>query len=310
MRKNNLTPNKGLSLSQAQSISNLCNQRTIEISAKLTSVNNYSKKIHIEGDWKTLQSAKPLPGNVLELLNLKSDLHACQAFLMENIKAKDRMLKEAKMDGADISDIDVPVRPNFVDPELLEEVDEEYGWEQLTVKEVNEFMEAEAFASHIGQFIHKSGILTHLRNELPHVPEIEWMVIKEGIKSPVTITPHHDSETLLRLHEELAAKHREYEQRVNYFKAKVKNLVTKENARIAKLNADAQNEAEKTNNDLQNKYDTAMQRYSEKVKSIRKEFEKERQARISQIASMRIDVDPRFQKIIDEFLTKLPDSEE
>ena len=299
--------------------SNLCNQRAIEIGGKLIDVNNYSKKIdvnnyskktHVEDNWKTLQSAKPLPENVVELLKNKAELHACQAFLMENIKAKDRMLKEAKTDNANISDIDTPIRPNFVDPKLLKEVDEEYGWEQLTVSEINEYIEAEAFAAHIGQFIHKDGILTHLRNELPHVPEIEWMVIKEGIKTPVDINVHHNSGNLLNIHEELAALHREYEQRVNYFKAKVKNLTTKRNAEIAKINADAQNEAEKINNDLQVKYDTAMQKYSERVKSIRKEFEKKRQARISEIASMRINVDPRFQKIIDEFLTKLPDSEE
>lgn len=310
MRKNNLTPNKGLSLSQAQSISNLCNQRAIEIGSKLTNVNNYQKTVKVEGEDKTLQRAKPLPNEVLELLTLKANLHACQAFLMENIKAKDVMLKVAKTDCADIGHIEVPVRPDFVDPELLKEVEEEWGWEQLTSSELNEFMEAEAFAAHIGQYIHKGGVLTHLRNELPNVPEIEWMVIKEGVKSPVTVEVHHDSETLLRLHEELAAKHREYEQRVNYFKAKVKNLTTKRNAEIAKINADAQNEAEKANNDLQSEYQTAMQHYSEKVKSIRKEFEKERQARISEIASMRITVDSRFQEIVNEFLTKLPDSEE
>ncbi len=48
--------------------------------------------------------------------------------------------------------------------------------------------------------------------------------------------------------EELAAKHREFEQRVNYFKAMVKNLVTTRNAQIAKHNADIQNAAAKTNN--------------------------------------------------------------
>jgi hypothetical protein len=47
MMKNSLAPNKGLSLSQAQSISNLCNQRAREISAQLSGVNNYSKSVSI-----------------------------------------------------------------------------------------------------------------------------------------------------------------------------------------------------------------------------------------------------------------------
>jgi hypothetical protein len=312
MKKNSLTPNKGLSLSQAQSISNLCNQRAVEIAAELTNVNNYSKKISVQGDWKTLQSSHPLPSNVVELLKIKAELHACQAFLMENIKAKDAMLRAARQATADLSDVIYPEKPKFTDPTegSLGQVNEDWGWKQLSAAEHNEFLEAEAHAAHIGQFIHKDGILTHLRNELPHVPEIEWMVIKAGEKSPVTIKKHHTSENLLKIHEELAALHREYEQRVNYFKAKVKNLATKENARIAKHNADLQNAAAKTNNDLQAEYETQMKKANEQANDIRVEFEKQRQARISEVASMRIEIDPRFQKTVDEFLTKLPDSEE
>ena len=46
-KKNSLTSNKGLSLSQAQSISNLCNQRAREIESKLNGVNNYSKSVAV-----------------------------------------------------------------------------------------------------------------------------------------------------------------------------------------------------------------------------------------------------------------------
>jgi len=312
MKKNSLTPNKGLSLSQAQSVSNLCNQRATEIAAQLTVVNNFSKTVRVDGDDKTIVAAHPLPSDVTDLLLKKAKLHACQAFLMENIKAKDLMLKHVRSASPDLSEVEAPEKPKYIHPEvnMESEVGEDWGWAQLKVSEVNEYLEAEAFAAHVGQFIHKNGILTGLRNELPNIPDIEWMTIKEGVKSPVTITKHHDASTLLGIHEELAAKHREHEQRVNYFKAKVKNLVTKENARIAKVNADAQNEAEKTNNELQSTFDVAYKAYNEKVKSIRAEFEKVRQARISEIAGMRIDVDPRFQEIVDEFLTKLPDTEE
>ena len=312
MKKNSLTPNKGLSLSQAQSISNLCNQRATEIAAQLTVVNNYSKTVKVDGEDKTVVAAHKLPENVAELLLEKAKLHACQAFLMENIKAKDAMLKGARNEQVDLSELAVPEQPKLIHPEvnMLTEVREDWGWAQLSVAEYNEYLEAEAFAAHVGQFIHKDGILTGLRNELPNIPDIEWMVIKEGVKSPVTITKHHDSQNLLAIHETLAEKHREYEQRVNYFKAKVKNLVTKENARIAKHNADAQNDAEAANNELQSSYETAYKAYSEKVKSLRAEFEKQRQAKISEIASMRITVDPRFKETVDEFLTKLPDNEE
>jgi hypothetical protein len=249
---------------------------------------------------------------VIALLKKKASLHACQAFLMENIKAKDALLNQARQQSADLTDVVYPEKPKFTNPveNSLGQVNENWGWEQLSAAELNEYLEAEAFAAHIGQFIHKDSILAGLRNELPNIPAIEWMVIKDGEKTPVTITVHHKAEDLLKIHNELATAHREYEQRVNYFKAKVKNLVTKENARIAKHNADLQNAAAKTNNDLQMTYETQMKKANEEANDIRVEFEKTRQARISEIASMRISVDPRFQNVVDEFLTNLPESQE
>jgi len=312
MKKNSLTPNKGLSLSQAQSISNLCNQSAIEISAVLMVVNNLKKTVKVEGEDKVTITPKPLPANVVELLKKKAGLHACQAFLMENIKAKDAMLKAVRTETADLSAVVYPEKPVFVDPVKgsLAQVSEDWGWEQLSASELNEFLEAEAFSAHIGQFIHKDGILTGLRNELPNIPAIEWMVIKDGVKTPVDITVHHNAEDLLKIHNELAQAHREYESRCNYFKAKVKNLVTAENARIAKHNADLQNASAKQNNILQLSYETAMKVINEQANDIRVEFEKTRQARIAEIAVMRITVDPRFQATVDEFLTKLPDTQE
>jgi hypothetical protein len=119
-------------------------------------------------------------------------------------------------------------------------VNEKWGWDQLTVAEYNEFLEAEAFAAHIGQFIHKGGKLDQLRAELPTIKTLEFMEIETGKKTPMTISVHHKADDLMELHEELAGLHRGYEQKVNYFKAKVKNAVTAENARIAKENAIAE----------------------------------------------------------------------
>lgn len=307
MRKNSLATS-GLSLSQAQSISNLCNQRAREIETKLTNVNNYSKKVDTGNKELTTVVAKPLPSNgaVVKLLIEKASLHATQAFLMENIKAKDLMLNEAKQAKADISEVKMPEKANVIRPIALPEVKEDWGWEQLTVSEICSYQEAEAFASHIGQFIHKDSTLDQLRKELPSIAPIEWMSIKDGERTPVIVTVHHTSVELLKLHEELALLHRGYEQQVNYFKAKVKNLVTIENARIAKLNADAQTEAQKTYNANQMVYQTAYNVANEEIRTICANFEKSRQETIKGIASLRINVDQRFQPTVDLFLKTLP----
>jgi len=306
MKKNSLTPNNGLSLSQAQSISNLCNQRATEINNQLSATNNYSKTISVDGVVHTILKSKGLPSNVIDLLKEKAELHACQAFLMENLKAKEEMLNAARNAKPDISVIKFPEDWELDDPTYLRQVDESWGWEQLSLGEYNEYLEAEAYAAHIGQFIHKGGVLDGLRAELPGIPDIEWMTIKDGVKSPVSIIVHHTSKDLLNIHEELAAIHRGYEQRVNYFKAKVKNLVTEENARIARINADVQSESEKVNKTRQMEFQVAYANATEELKTLKSEFEKTRQDQIREIASMRIQVDARFQKIVDVFLNQLP----
>ena len=309
MKKNSLS-STGLSLSQAQSISNLCHQRATEIDNILSRVNNYKKTVRVDGETVETVNARKLPENVVVLLAEKSRLHATQAFLMENIKAKDFMLVSAKMEQQDLSSVIYPDFYEHVDPITLVQVKEEWGWEQLSIAEYNEYLEAESYASHIGQFIHKGSPLDKLRTELPTLPAVEWMTIEDGKKSPVKIITHHTSDQLLKVHEELAALHRKYEQRVNYYKAKVKNSVTVENARIAKLNSDAQNEAEKINNDREVNYNLEHKKATEAVKSIKAEFEKTRQDNIKEIAKLKINVDKRFQDVVDLFLGQLPESQE
>jgi UDP-N-acetylmuramyl tripeptide synthase len=135
------------------------------------------------------------------------------------------------------------------------------------------------------------------------------MEIKKDEKTPISIYVHHSSQELHDIHNQLAALHREYEQTVNYFKAKVKNIVTQENARIAKINADAQHSAERQNNELDAEYRIQYNTAIEATKTKKAEFEEYRQKAIKEIASMRIQVDPRFQDVVDLFLPKTEETE-
>jgi hypothetical protein len=305
MKKNSLA-STGLSMSQAQSISNLCNQRSKDITATLSDINNASKTIKIGEDEHLLAVGKPLPSNVIELLKDKARLHATQAFLMENIKAKDTIIRGIKNEYFNYEDGNPgPVREPSVQPEIQVQVDEDWGWNQLSTAEYNEFVEAEAYASHIGQFIHKSGTLDRLRAELPKIQVLEFMEIEKDKKTPVKVTVHHKADDLLKTHESLAALHRGYEQRVNYFKSKVKNSVTKENAKISKLNADAQAEVNEKNSLVMNEYNKKREAWLADYKKAQFDFETERQNKITEAINLKIQVDARFQPVVDEFLQQL-----
>ena len=59
---------KGLSMSQAQTVSNLCNQNAIEIQRELESYNNCSKSINVGGQVYDLEEGIPIPNDVIEKL--------------------------------------------------------------------------------------------------------------------------------------------------------------------------------------------------------------------------------------------------
>ena len=294
---------KGLSMSQAQSISNLCNQRALEIQRELESYNVCSKSIKVSGIDYSLVDAYPMPSAILELLKEKGRLHATQAFLMEAIKEKDYVINRLIHTNFDPSHI---VRPEFdeiPEPEIPDNVSESWGWEQLSESEHSEFLEADAMAAHLGQFIHKRGKLDNMRREVADLPSIEWMSVKDGEKTPVKINKHHTSQQLLATHEQIAAAHRTYEQRVNYFKAKVKNLVSDENARIQKICSDfwAQYDAEVTKqSEIRNQ---AFDAYRTQVHKENADFNAAREEQVKAAAALRISVDPRFQPVINMFLT-------
>lgn len=295
---------KGLSLSQAQSISNLCFQRTQDIANQLSVINNAEKTLKIGSETYVETVGNKIPANVVDLLLEKALLHSTQAFLMENIKAKDIMLKELKSEQF-VSPSEHPKFPNLQEATIVGLVDEKWGWEQLSVSEYNEYLEAESYAAHIGQFIHKGAKLDELRKELSIIKTLEWITIEDGKKTPLKVSVHHTQDQLLEVHNKLAALHRKYEQRVNYFKAKVKNLVTEENARISRMNADEQAKVNSANGILLLEYNKAAKDFEALNLEAKQRFEKTRQEEIQKVAALRIDVDPRFQSVIDKYLKQL-----
>jgi hypothetical protein len=301
--RNNLDKT-GLSLSQAASISNLCNQRASEISNTISGINNSSKVFKTNGETYMLQVGKPVPTNIVELLVEKGQLHATQAFLMSNIKAKDALINDLKKERF-INSLVAPEQPEYHTLVIQDMVGEDWGWDSLSKAEYSEYLEQEAYASHIGQFIHKNCPLDVLRKDLPNVKVLDFIELQSGIKTPVKVEAHHTSEELLSFHEKLAALHRSYEQRVNYFKAKVKNLVTEENARISKENAVKASEINLINQKLRQDYSDLMSTHSEAATVAFGNFESDRQIKIQQASALRISIDPRFQGTIDLFLKNL-----
>lgn len=301
--KNSLNK-KGLSMSEAASISNICNQKALDIVGKLSSINNYSRTVKVEGVDHLLTQGNELPKNIVTLILEKAKYHGAQAFLMENIKAKDNLLKDLK-NKQFIYTVDAPESTPYEQAKLLPEVGEAWAREQLTLDEVNEYLAQETIAAHVGQFIHKKSVLETLRNELPTLETLEWMEVEAGKKTPVVIKSHHTQEQLSKLHEEFSALHREAEQKVNFIKAQIKNLITKENARIAEVNAAELTRVNNLNTSIREVNSASATKWREEYRVAQAEFESQRNKDISEAASLKIKTAPQFQDIVNEILELL-----
>jgi hypothetical protein len=243
------------------------------------------------------------------IINEKGTLTGVQAFLMEAIKGKDALLEAITAQAFNTNEFQkefpYPEMEEIEYPTVQSFVTEEWGWDQLTAAETAEYIEAEAKAAHIGQFIHKTGKLSHLRRELPLIKTLEWMEIKAGQKTPVVVALHHTPADLMLIHEEFATIHREYEQKVNYFKAKVKNLVTTENARIAKENAKLIAEYNSNYSEISERFQSNLKKYRNELDKAMQEFEGHKESAKKEVVAMRIVVDKRFQSTIDEILKSI-----
>ena len=292
----------GLSMSQAQSISNLCNQRAVEIDNTVDNFNVIAKTLTIDGEIYEKVEAKPIADNIIELIMYKAKYNGTQAFLMECIKAKEALLESIQQEQPSIGHITMPEK-KYIDTSLYKDiVTEDWGWQQLSAKEMAEYLDVEAQAAQVGKFIHKRGKLSQLRHQLAQFSPLEFTDIYGDRKTPVRVTRHHSAEELHGMYEAFAKIHRECNQRVNYFKAKVKNLTSAENEKILRENAvlKSRYEAEVQANNAE--YAMAIEEYRNTKDVFVTEFYADRESRLNEASKKRIDVDPRFQEVIDELI--------
>ena len=133
-----------------------------------------------------------------------------------------------------------------------------------------------------------------------------WTSDPSGKESYPTVTiTHHTPDELFKIHEELSNYHRLYESRVNYYKAKVKNLLHQENNII-------NNENQKLAADYKTRVAKANVTYNKNVEdwhnSLREEtlkFVEKTDNEINRISKLRIIVPSEHKELIDSLLENL-----
>ena len=290
----------GLSITQAQSISNLCNQYCVEIDNVLQNINIISKEFTFNQEHFIEQKANKIPENLIELLNKKGEYASLQAFLMENIKLKDYLLEQAENTYFHFKE-ESPVKPKFVDPKTSPRITEV----QLSEEDRIDYLIQESFASQIGKFIHKGEKLDTLRKEASNTPLVEWKKIDSNITIPVKNTIHTTPEELFKIHLQLVEIHRVHSQKLNYYKAKIKNQLADLNEENVKKNAEEyQKASSKYEKELQ-EYNEELRKYGERYHKALYTFQEEKEKEMKRIASLRIRIPEIFKPLVDTLLKKV-----
>ena len=251
-KKVNYFGKDGLSMSDAQAISNLCNQRSEAIIRELNKANSCSKHIllhtltggNASNDVQlTTQEAKPLEHKVtVDKLKDLGKYAGTQAFLMEHIKLKQELLDENAKASKYTSIEFTPETQALIDEYIkLKEELQTLGYEKPSLEDADvrysttvkpatllDYLMNEALAAKIGTFIHKGGKLDTLRKETADLKSTEYTKLPDNRTAIVSITPSHKDSDLEKLHEELADIHRSTERKVNGYKALAHNHETEQ----------------------------------------------------------------------------------
>jgi hypothetical protein len=292
---------KGLSLSDAQFLSNLCNQKAEEITKLISQVGVADRYIDYKGEWKPFKMTSKMPTDIVELISEKAELHALQGFLMDTIKRKDAMIKNLEKKEF-VHSLVKPEAPVLKSLPKVKIVDEAWAKDQLSESEYNEMLYWEALAAHIGQFIHKDSHLEKLRKASVNTVQAEWFDVSTTEKAYVDVRMHYTPEYYNTLHEDFAKLHREAEKKVNYFKAKIKNMVSDENLRLRQEFEAEYKAIVDENKSINDAYELEFKAYRVEYDLKYSEYQKEINREVKRISALKVKPDPRYQPLIDKLI--------
>lgn len=216
----------GLSSSEANHVANIASELVQSAEENLARTSVTKLEVILNGVNHPIKLKNFDSKTVTDNIAVRPRLFQLSAWLRYAVKLKEKMLNE----------VDFPVEFSevMVNPPHLNLVDEEWAKAQLTIKELAEFLSYEAEAAAYGHYIHNNGLLKLWQKELS-----QPLFAFDRDKNPIVTAERTDPAEVDSLFFELQKKHRESEQKCNYYKAKLKNMVALENtARTNKYSAE------------------------------------------------------------------------
>ena len=271
---------KGLTTAEANYTANIIKELCERISNEIKQLTLFKGTLNFQGkqtEYNKVYKVENLEEKCLE----EGNLYALSAWLREAIKAKEALLKQVENDNFDISLLN---EVNYGKAtSLLTEDEVKYS---LPINELAEYLAYEAKAAHIGKKVHPNGIFEQWFNMIKNTPKVQINEINKDYI--VEFDQVVDEKDLYQVYFTLQKEYREAEQKVNYYKAKVKNLLNERNQEI-----------NQKNRALQDKLSQDLEIQNSKNLALQAEINNLRGQKLKEVSELKIIIPNELQKTLD-----------
>lgn len=224
--------------------------------------------------------------NIDDKLKLIGELYAISAFFRTAIKEKEKRINiiNDKIRNVRQKEDVLLEKLDLVELEKIRRVEMDDFLLTLPLADVIAYKTAEAKASHIGKFIHN---FDDIRHKLTKQERITFKQVGEKQVFKIHHTPLYELHELQQTQNYLLSEHRDYENLVNFYKAKFRDFENSAKVRY-----------EEELNKLQNERNAIL---NERVKAKTEQLT----AVKAEIANFKIIIPNEFKQIIDELLKKV-----
>lgn len=307
--------NDGLSMSEANYIANLIKEMNKTIKSEIEQVKSAKESFLYDGETITRDSVKI---DLKEKCVEEGELYALSSWLREGIKSKEELLDYVKNINKDdelirFFDLELPKTPEElgVNPPVMKPIvspknyteDDIIG--EMNIAERAEYYSLEAKAAHIGKKIHDNGKISKLREEILNFQDfkVETYNCNGGTKD--CIVKREKKYTNTEIDETfffLQNKHREYEKKLNFYKARIKNDLSDKNAKEMARYSKEYNDAKKEYDNKTLEYNSAYINFKNTFNSLLNEASEKRVKLLNDISKWKIVIPNMHKENVDKIL--------
>jgi hypothetical protein len=314
---NNLTVffgKEGLSMSEANHISDMIKEKNKSVYAEIEQAGVVKETLLFEGEQLITDPKKV---NLKEKCLEEGELYAISSWLREAVKSKEQLINFVKnkkeVDLVEFFGLGLPKTPSeqgVLEPKMKEVIPptEYTEWDiigEMNIAERAEYYSVEAKSAHIGKKIHNKGKISQLRDEILNFKNFR-MVTYNGqngtrdyaVKRELKYNINEINDIFFYLQK----KHREYEQKLNFYKADIKNKLATKNAEEKARYSKEYNEAKNVYENEMKEYNAAYKNFSNSYNSIVNEANEMQVNTINEISKWKIVVPNVFKEKIDSLL--------